>query len=473
MSLFPPTPANNQTANVDGITYTYNSAKSAWIRTASYVGDLVANTGSFGGNIYAANANLGNAVIANYFIGDGGLLSNISGGGGNGTAIVNGNSNVIVIANGNITTSVSGISNVQVVSNSEVTFAANLIPNANVTYSLGSPTNAWKDLYLSGNTLYIADETMNVNANTGIWAFSSNDSYVTLGTDSNLSNSVTANYFIGDGSLLSNVGGGAGATGATGPTGATGVEGPTGPTGPQGATGASGTIGIDGSTGATGATGLIGPTGATGPAGVVATLDTFLGNGSQTAFILSSTPTSENWTVVNIDGVMQLKTSYTIVETTLTFGSAPANGAEIEVQIFQSGSTGVIGQTGATGSTGEIGSTGPEGATGATGLTGATGPSGGTNYIEATSNTNATANTVYIVNTSSSAITITLPTSPTLGMEVGIIDGTGNANVNAITVGRNGSNIQGIASDMIVDINRAAFTLVYYNSTQGWLLTNV
>jgi len=275
MPLFPPTPANNQTANVDGITYTYNSAKSAWIRTASYVGDLVANTGSFGGNIYAANANLGNAVVANYFIGDGGLLSNISGGGGNGTAIVNGNSNVIVIANGNITTSVSGVSNVQVVSNNQVTFAGNLIPNANITYSLGSPSNAWKDLYLSGNTLYIADETMNVNATSGIWAFSSNGGYVTLGTDSNLGNSVTANYFIGDGSLLSNVGGGAGATGATGPAGI--VYGNTEPPAPgasgylwldtdePGLIGPTGATGPIGATGLTGATGVAGPTGATGP----------------------------------------------------------------------------------------------------------------------------------------------------------------------------------------------------------------
>jgi hypothetical protein len=58
-------------------------------------------------------------------------------------------------------------------------------------------------------------------------------------------------------------------------------------------------------------------------------------------------------------------------------------------------------------------------------------------------------------------------------MEVGVIDGTGNANTNAITVNGNGSNIQGNTSNMTVNTSRAAFTLVYYNSAQGWLLTNV
>ena len=131
-----------------------------------------------------------------------------------------------------------------------------LIPAANVTYDLGNATHAWKDLYLSGNTLYIADETMSVNSTSGLWAFSSDGTEIMLGLDTTLGNSVTANYFIGDGSLLSNVGGGIGATGATGAVGATGL---TGATGEQGATGAAGTNGTDGATGATGAVGATGP----------------------------------------------------------------------------------------------------------------------------------------------------------------------------------------------------------------------
>lgn len=131
------------------------------------------------------------------------------------------------------------------------------------------------------------------------------------------------------------------------------------------------------------------------------------------------------------------------------------------------------GATGPVGATGPTGATGSQGPTGSTGITGATGPAGSMSYVEALANTNASANTVYIVNTNTSAITITLPGTPSLGMQVGIIDGTGNSNVNAITVGRNGSNIQGSANDMTVNTSRAAFTLVYYNATNGWILTNV
>ena len=35
--------------------------------------------------------------------------------------------------------------------------SSNLIPSANITYDLGSSTNRWNDLYLSGNTIYLGD----------------------------------------------------------------------------------------------------------------------------------------------------------------------------------------------------------------------------------------------------------------------------------------------------------------------------
>jgi hypothetical protein len=108
---------------------------------------------------------------------------------------------------------------------------------------------------------------------------------------------------------------------------------------------------------------------------------------------------------------------------------------------------------------------------GRTGYTGSASASAG--YVEVTGNTTATINTKYIVNTDSANLTITLPGSPAFGDEVGIIDGTGNASVHTITIGRNGEKIQGSPSDMTVTTNRSAFTLVYYNVTQGWVLTNV
>jgi hypothetical protein len=52
----------------------------------------------------------------------------------------------------------------------------------------------------------------------------------------------------------------------------------------------------------------------------------------------------------------------------------------------------------------------------------------------------------YFVNTTSGAITVTLPSSPSAGDVVGIKDYANTADTNAITIGRNGSNIDGVAN---------------------------
>ena len=97
--------------------------------------------------------------------------------------------------------------------------------------------------------------------------------------------------------------------------------------------------------------------------------------------------------------------------------------------------------------------------------------SAGTSWqTEKTSSFTAVAGEGYFVNTTSGAITVTLPASPSLGDEVSIIDASGTADTNNITVGRNSENIQGSAADLTISTERAAFTLVYFNSTQGWLL---
>ena len=75
-----------------------------------------------------------------------------------------------------------------------------------------------------------------------------------------------------------------------------------------------------------------------------------------------------------------------------------------------------------------------------------------------------------IVNTST-VKTVNLPVAATLGDEVRIIDGTGQASTNNITIGRNGHKIEGGDSDLIIDVDRAAFGLVYYNVANGWLFT--
>ena len=83
---------------------------------------------------------------------------------------------------------------------------------------------------------------------------------------------------------------------------------------------------------------------------------------------------------------------------------------------------------------------------------------------------NAAAGSGYFCNTSAAAFTVTLPLSPALGDEVSLVDYAGTFDTNSLTVGRNSQPIQGSAADLTVSIERAAFTLVYADSTQGWLL---
>jgi hypothetical protein len=63
-------------------------------------------------------------------------------------------------------------------------------------------------------------------------------------------------------------------------------------------------------------------------------LDSFTGNGVQTDFTLSSTPSSEDYTIINIDGVSQLHSAYTVSGANVILSSPPANGAAIEVMTF-------------------------------------------------------------------------------------------------------------------------------------------
>ena len=97
--------------------------------------------------------------------------------------------------------------------------------------------------------------------------------------------------------------------------------------------------------------------------------------------------------------------------------------------------------------------------------------SGGTSYQAVkTSGFTAVAGEGYFCNTSSAAFIATLPASPSLGDEVTFIDYAGTFDTNNLTVGRNSQPIMGSAADLTVSIERAGLTLVYVDSTQGWLL---
>ena len=79
-------------------------------------------------------------------------------------------------------------------------------------------------------------------------------------------------------------------------------------------------------------------------------VDQFTGDGSTTAFTVSTAPVSENNLLVYIDGVYQQKTDYTVSGTTLTMDTAPGNGAVIETVC----SVGALTELGATTFTGTL-----------------------------------------------------------------------------------------------------------------------
>jgi hypothetical protein len=99
--------------------------------------------------------------------------------------------------------------------------------------------------------------------------------------------------------------------------------------------------------------------------------------------------------------------------------------------------------------------------------------SGGTSWQAVkTSNFTAVAGEGYFINTTSGVITMTLPSSPTIGDEVAFVDYAGTFDSNTMTVGRNSEKINGATADLTVSVERAANTLVYTDGTQGWLLKN-
>jgi hypothetical protein len=85
--------------------------------------------------------------------------------------------------------------------------------------------------------------------------------------------------------------------------------------------------------------------------------------------------------------------------------------------------------------------------------------------------TNATAGQGYFIDTTSNTHTINLPSSPSIGDSIAIKDYAGTFATNNLTIGRNGNNIQGAANNSLITTNRASLTLVYIDSTKGWVYT--
>jgi len=74
----------------------------------------------------------------------------------------------------------------------------------------------------------------------------------------------------------------------------------------------------------------------------------------------------------------------------------------------------------------------------------------------------------YIVNTSSSSVTLTLPASPVAGDQIGVSDYDSGFSTNNCILSRNGNKIMGLSEDFVCDVDNMSIMLVYADTTQGW-----
>jgi hypothetical protein len=89
---------------------------------------------------------------------------------------------------------------------------------------------------------------------------------------------------------------------------------------------------------------------------------------------------------------------------------------------------------------------------------------GGIDYTKETSNYTLEANQGVIADTTGGTFVVTLPLSPAEGDQVVVADGGDWATTN-LTVGRNGQTIEGVASDLTMDVGGISVTMVFDGTT--------
>ena len=164
----------------------------------------------------------------------------------------------------------------------------------------------------------------------------------------------------------------------------------------------------------------------------------FTGNGNQT-FTLSQSIDDSAKTFVFIQGVYQEKSTYTISGNQITFNTAPQTGFTIEVMAFD---TITVGNQVVPGTDWQ-------------------------SQIQ-TSNFTAAAGKGYFVNTTSSAVTVTLPSTPSVGDVIELVDFAGTSASNKITI-TSSNNIEGGSGDKEIRNNFGSVRIVYSGATKGWL----
>jgi hypothetical protein len=98
---------------------------------------------------------------------------------------------------------------------------------------------------------------------------------------------------------------------------------------------------------------------------------------------------------------------------------------------------------------------------------------GGSTYLTwqavQTANFTAVSGYAYPINTTSGAITVTLPASPSAGNYVQLTDYAGTFATNNLTINPNGSKFDGGTNNVLIATNRESIAVVYIDATQGWI----
>jgi hypothetical protein len=87
--------------------------------------------------------------------------------------------------------------------------------------------------------------------------------------------------------------------------------------------------------------------------------------------------------------------------------------------------------------------------------------------VSISANTTLVTGRRYFVDTTV-ARTLTLPASPAVGNEIVVIDATGTAGTNNITINSNSGKINGTVQNLTIDVDGAGASLIYTGATYGW-----
>jgi hypothetical protein len=169
-------------------------------------------------------------------------------------------------------------------------------------------------------------------------------------------------------------------------------------------------------------------------------------------------PQTANNCIVSLNGVIQSPTSaYTISGSTIVFSDALTASDTIDFIL-------VLGDVLSIGTPSDGTITSAKLASGTTGLI-------SWQSVQTTGFT-ASAGRGYPCNTTSSAFTVTLPASATVGDTIILLDYAGTFDTNALTINPNSNKIEGGTDNLRLSGDREGVTLTYIDSTQGWLASS-